>query len=60
MNKLKIFNYKISPNILKRGTQWLSVILENISNEPLVGIEVKLNSITPFFFPLCDQSHILA
>jgi len=52
MNEQNILDFQISPRKIRRGSRWVSITLENISDETLTRLEIKLNSITPFFLSI--------
>ena len=52
MNEQNILDFQISPRKIRRGSRWVAITLENISDETLTRLEIKLNSITPFFLSI--------
>ncbi|MBD3172803.1 hypothetical protein GF326_10055 [Candidatus Bathyarchaeota archaeon] len=49
MYQKRLLECSISPVKVERGTKWVSVNLENISDKPLSRLEVSLHSIEPYF-----------
>ena len=42
------FRYELQPTSVERGKSWLSVTLENISDEPLRSLDVSLNTLDAY------------
>lgn len=48
--------YAMSPQSLRAGSTWLTVRLKNVSDEPLSGLHVRLNSVDTYAIEVQDPS----
>ncbi len=52
--------YDIDPKSIRGGRSWLTVTLRNISEEPLTGLNVRLNSLDTYAISVVEDSQFVS
>ena len=52
--------YEISPTSVRGGRSWLTVSIRNISEDPLTGLNVRLNSLDTYAIEVLEDAELVA
>lgn len=52
--------YDLDPKSVRAGRSWLTVILKNISADPLTGLNVRLNSLDTYAISVIEDSQFVS
>ena len=52
--------YEISPKSVRGGRSWLTVRIENISEDPLTGLNVRLNSLDTYAIEVMQDAELVS